>query len=101
MLNGSQKRKLRRAVAGPNRLRVALVLAGRTQVWLGSAMQLPQSQISQDAAGKSRLLTLEKARKYADVFGVTVDELFPRVPASGEAPVERRVQVERRAGRRA
>lgn len=79
MLTRSKLSELRRTkLEGPNRLRQAMKLAEITQVQLSERMGLSQSQISEDMNGKFSDLSLTKARAYADLFGCTVDDLFPR-----------------------
>lgn len=63
---------------GPNRLRLAMALAGLTQVQIAERVKLAQSQVSEDMNGKFSEMSLNKARAYADLFGCTVDDLFPR-----------------------
>lgn len=61
----------------PNKLKLAMKLAGVTQVQLSQAINLAQSQISEDATGKSTAISVDKAHAYAEFFGCAIDDLFP------------------------
>lgn len=78
MLTATQLRTLRAAPNdGPNKIRLAMFAAGVTQVELEHAIGLPQPYISAIIRGKSRRLPLSTARKFADYFKCSVDDLFP------------------------
>ena len=78
MLSRAKLSELRQAKTDePNRLNVAMRLAGLTQVRLAEEVDLPQSQISEDVNGKYSDLSLDKARAYASIFGCTVDDEMP------------------------
>ncbi len=77
MLTRSQVQALRREPAQPNRLALAIELAGVTQVDVAAAIGCTQSNISKLAAGKHSRLDLELTRNLADYFGCSLDDLFP------------------------
>jgi transcriptional regulator with XRE-family HTH domain len=60
---------------GNNKIRLAMTLAGLTQVELGELMGIPQSQVSKDI-NKTQRVTLAKSRIYARFFGCAIDDLF-------------------------
>lgn len=79
MLSRNKLRALRAADCdGPNKLRQAMKLANTTQMQVAARVGLAQSQVSEDINGKFCEMSLDKARAYADLFGCTVDDLFPR-----------------------
>lgn len=61
----------------PNRLRLAMALAGITQVQLAEQLGVSQGYISVIVNGKYGGLNIETARKLAALFGCTIEELFP------------------------
>lgn len=78
MLTRANVQALRKAQPdAPNKLRIAMALAGLTQVQVAEAMGILQSQVSKDAAGKFSDIALGKARAYADLFGCSIEDLFP------------------------
>ena len=66
-----------RVEPGVNRVAKAISLAGVTQVTLAEAIGLPQPYISDVARGRYRTITVENARKFADYFGCSIEDLFP------------------------
>lgn len=78
MLTRANLQALRRAEPdAPNKLRLAIELDGTTQMQVAEALDIPQSQVSRDAAGKFSAISLDKARAYANFFGCGVEDLFP------------------------
>lgn len=78
MLTRKKLQALRRAKPeGPNKLKLAAELAGLTQTEIAQRIELAQSQVSEDMNGKAPEVSLAKARTYADLFGCTVDDIFP------------------------
>jgi DNA-binding XRE family transcriptional regulator len=78
MLNRTKLRQLRETkTKAANKLRLAKELAETTQTIIARRMALAQSQVCDDMNGKSPDISLTKARAYADVFGCTVDDIFP------------------------
>lgn len=78
MLTRKKLQELRRAKNdGPNKLKLAAELAGLTQTEIAERIELAQSQVSEDMNGKALEVSLAKARTYADLFGCTVDDIFP------------------------
>lgn len=79
MLSRKKLSELRRTSTGePNKLKLAMKLAGVTQGVVSERIGISQSQVSEDATGLYSEMSLDKARKYADLFGCAVDDLFPR-----------------------
>lgn len=60
-----------------NRLDYAMDLAEITQVQLGERTGFAQPYISRIANGFHERMPLDTARAIADVFGCTVDDIFP------------------------
>jgi transcriptional regulator with XRE-family HTH domain len=60
-----------------NNLRFAMQLGNVTQVQLAAALNVSQSQISEDINGKYAAMSLDKARAYARFFGCHLEDLFP------------------------
>lgn len=80
MLSREQKRlleKTRVTRREPNRLKLAMKLAGVTQEQLEAATGIPQPNISNIANGKSPKLTVERARTLASFFGCAIEDIFP------------------------
>lgn len=78
MLSRAKLRALRRTPSkGRNRLKTAITLMGTTQVQVAEAVGVAQSQVSEDAAGKYEVISLDKARAYAEFFGCAIEDLFP------------------------
>jgi transcriptional regulator with XRE-family HTH domain len=63
-----------------NKVRLAMNLTGTTQVELGHVLAISQSQVSDYSRGTYSEITLSMAREFAEVFGCTVDDLFPPTP---------------------
>jgi transcriptional regulator with XRE-family HTH domain len=78
-LTTAQLKQLTEESAEPNRLRLAMKLAGVTQVELAEAVGFTQSHISEIVNGNYSSLPLETAQKLADYFGpgCSTDLLFP------------------------
>ena len=76
MLTEQQLATLRSA-PGTNRVAKAISLAGVTQVTVAKALGIPQPYISDVARQRYRTITVEKARKFADYFGCSIEDLFP------------------------
>ena len=62
---------------GTNRVAKAIALAGVTQVAIAEALGLPQPYVSDVARQRYRTITVENARKFANYFGCSIEELFP------------------------
>jgi transcriptional regulator with XRE-family HTH domain len=78
MLTRKQLTELRQApFRGPSKIKLAMELAGMTQVQIAAAVGVAQSQVSQDVNGQFSEMSLHKARAYASALGCTVDDLFP------------------------
>jgi DNA-binding XRE family transcriptional regulator len=77
MLNRSQLATLRAAKNGPNRLRLAIDLAGTTQEAVAASVGIRQSYVAKIAAGNYTRLPLETARSLARHFGCAIEDLFP------------------------
>ena len=66
-----------RSEPGANRVAKAMSLAGVTQTVLAKALGLTQPYVSDVARGRYRTITVENARKFAQYFGCSIDDLFP------------------------
>ena len=66
--------------AGPNRVGLAISLAGVTQGAVARAVGLPQPYISDVVRGRYQTITLRNARKFAEYFGCAIEDLFPTEP---------------------
>lgn len=67
----------------PNKIKRAIALAKVTQGQVAAALNLPQSQISKDI--RVRRVSLDKARAYAELFGCSIDDLYPKDTIEQEA----------------
>lgn len=78
-LSGRKLKELRTAAVGAsgNRVSCAMALAGLTQVQLAEAIGETQPFISDIARGRYGDTTIAKARKFAEYFGCSIEDLFP------------------------
>lgn len=60
-----------------NRLAAATQLAGVTQAELSRAIAMPQQYVNDVARGRYHTITVENARKFAEYFGCSIEDLFP------------------------
>lgn len=91
-------RKLRKTPtpATGNRLRLAMELAGLTQLQLAAEIGLGQPYISAVARGQFETITVENAHIFARFFGCAIEDLFPAKhvvarqdrPQSGHLPAQ-------------
>ena len=72
-----QQLAILRSAPGTNRVAKAISLAGVTQVSVAKALGIPQPYVSDVARQRYRTITVEKARKFADYFGCSIEDLFP------------------------
>lgn len=80
MFTGSQLTHLRSLpAANGNRLRVAREIAGLTQREVADRLDLTQSSLSDLERNRYGSTTVDTARKLADFYGCTIEDLFPRV----------------------
>jgi len=77
LLSASQLQELKATVTEGNRLATAIALAAVTQLDIQGATGLPQSYISDVARNRYRTITVENARKFAEFFGCSIEDLFP------------------------
>lgn len=78
MLTRNQLARLRRMeTLEPNKIGLAMRIAGLNQKGLAGKLGVSQNAVHKDVKGKYTDLSLTKARTYADLFGCTVDDLFP------------------------
>jgi DNA-binding XRE family transcriptional regulator len=77
VFSDDQLAELRGSASGPNRLKMAMALAGLTQVQLAEAIGATQSHVSEIANGNYTQLPLETARTIARQFGCSIEDLFP------------------------
>lgn len=64
-------------VAAPNRMRLALVMAGATQTEVSDETGIARPSLSDIVNGKYGDLQIETARKLAAFFGCAIEDLFP------------------------
>jgi transcriptional regulator with XRE-family HTH domain len=77
-LNKSQLRRLRTTDTGtPNRVALAIALAGVTQVDVAEGAGFTQPYISDISRGRFDTITVSNARKLAQCFGCQIEDLFP------------------------
>jgi len=78
-LTPQQRRQLARMAVGAsgNRVADAMRLAGFTQADVAARTDLSQPYVSDVARGRYATITLDKARQFAQLFGCSIDELFP------------------------
>jgi hypothetical protein len=78
-LTASQIRQLRAqpVAEGGNRIEKAIELADIPHGQLAAAVDLTPSQVSDDIRGRYQTMRLDRAQRYARVFGCRVDDLFP------------------------
>lgn len=62
---------------GGNRVALAIALAETTQLVVAAGTGLPQPYISDVSRNRYQTITVENARKFADYFGCSIEELFP------------------------
>lgn len=77
MLTQDQLNALKISPGGPNRVRLAMSLAGVTQVQLAQALGVSQPYISAIVRGSCPRLPLEITRRLAQHFGCSIEDLFP------------------------
>ena len=77
MLTPSQKKQLRNSPVIPCRLSLAIQLSGLPQRKLAERLDCGQSYISDIARGRNPNITLRNARKFASVFQVRIEDMFP------------------------
>jgi len=68
---------LRRQRDDGNRLKRAMELAGVTQQEVAEALAMSQSYISDVACQRYRTVTVSIAHRFAQYFGVAIEDLFP------------------------
>ena len=78
-LTSRQLRELRATVVdeGGNRVTTAMKLLEITQAALADAIDESQPYISDVVRGRYSTITLTKARKFAEYFGCSIEDLFP------------------------
>lgn len=72
----------------PNRLALAITIAGVKQGDVVEATGLTQPYISAVTNGRYQTITVENARKFADFFGAPIEVLFPSRDTENEARQE-------------
>ena len=72
-----QQLAMLRTETGTNRVARAIDLAGVTQVTVAEALGLPQPYVSDVARRRYKTITVENARKFAQFFGCSIEDLFP------------------------
>lgn len=79
VLTTAQVDALSRAPLGerPNRIGLAVELAGVRQADIANSTGLTESYISATANGRYKTITVENARKFAAFFGAPIEVLFP------------------------
>jgi transcriptional regulator with XRE-family HTH domain len=61
----------------PNRVKVAAALASIDQKEIVEATGLVQPYVSDVFRGRFERITVDNARKFAEFFGCTIEDLFP------------------------
>lgn len=86
-LNARQLRELRSAPVGEsgNRVKLAQRLAEVTQEDIAAALGEHQPYVSDVARGRYQTITVAKARKFADYFGCSIEDLFPVAASEAQA----------------
>lgn len=63
--------------AAGNRLANAIEIVDTTQVAVAKGTSLPYTYVSDVTRGRYPTITVENARKFADHFGCSIEDLFP------------------------
>lgn len=66
-----------RSEPGSNRMARAMGLTQVTQTTLADAIGLSQPYVSDVIRGRYKTITVANARKFADFFGCSIEDLFP------------------------
>ena len=82
-LSTKQLRELRETGTDGNRVGYALRLSGLTQAELADATGFPQPYISDVSRSRYQTITVDNARRFAEFFGCSIEDLFP--PRDAEA----------------
>ena len=90
-----QKRRTRGALTPGERLAQMRIERGFTQSGLSEVVDIRQSVISEYESGRTRLHA-EVLIRFADVFGVSVDELLGRKKRIGRPPIPPGLKILRR-----
>ncbi len=72
-----QQLAILRSEPGTNRVAKAIALAAVTQATVAEALGLPQPYVSDVARRRYKTITVENARKFANFFGCSIEDLFP------------------------
>ena len=72
-----QQLEIVRSEPGPNRMARAMGLTRVTQTTLANAIGLSQPYVSDVIRGRYRTITVANARKFANFFGCSIEDLFP------------------------
>ena len=62
---------------GRNRVAKAIALAGVTQGAVAAALGFPQPYVSDVARCRYQTITVDNARKFANYFGCSIEDLYP------------------------
>lgn len=76
-LTARQRKELRETATTGNRVAKAIELSGVTQLDIAATTGLPQPYISDVARSRYQTITVDNARKLAEFFGCSIEELFP------------------------
>lgn len=77
LLSTRQLRDLRETATDGNRVARAIELAEVRQMDVAEVTELPQPYISDIARNRYQTITVENARKFANYFGCSIEDLFP------------------------
>ena len=69
---------------GGNRLAAATELAEVSQADLSRAVAMTQQYVNDVARGRYATITVDNARRLAEYFGCSIEDLFPARPARAE-----------------
>ena len=72
-----QQIEIVRSEPGSNRMARAMGLTRVTQTTLADAIGLSQPYVSDVIRGRYRTITVANARKFANFFGCSIEDLFP------------------------
>lgn len=76
-LTTRQIKELRETKTDGNRVGRAIELSDNTQLEIAAMTGLPQPYVSDVARNRYQTITVDNARKFADVFGCQIEDLFP------------------------
>ena len=91
MLTNTHKKRLKRSAYGTPRLLKALELAGITQQTLATDLGFTQSYVSDVGRRRYGDMSLINAYRFAEYFGVMIEDLFPNEKSKPSSTERRKV----------